>query len=159
MAEFLLAAVGSGETEILAVDRADLAARCRLNGVHLTDGARTTRASRRLLGNNRTVGAFCGASRDTGYKAGEAGADYVAFGPLDLSSEPAAGHVSPGFLELWTSTTVIPALADRCGSPEHAAAFAPMSDFLVIGPEIWNAPAPSDALRNILAPLPPDSGR
>ena len=159
MAEFLLAAVGVDETEILAIDRADLAARCRLDGVHLTDGARTVPASRRLLGDERTIGAFCGSSRDAGYKAGEASADYVAFGPLDAGGGPAAGCVSPDFLELWTSTTIIPALADCCGSPEQAAAFAPVSDFLVIGPEIWNGPAPSDALRDILASVPPDSGR
>ena len=159
MAEFLRAGVGGGETEILAVDRADLAARCRLDGVHLTDYARAVRASRRLLGDERTVGAFCGTSRDAGYKAGEAGADYVAFGPLDAGDGPAAGCVSPDFLELWTSTTVIPALADCCGSPEQAAAFAPVSDFLVIGPEMWNVPAPSDALRHILGPILTDSGR
>lgn len=154
MAEFLVAAVGGGETEILAVDRADLAERCRLDGVHLSDGARAVRASRRLLGDERTVGVFCGSSRDAGYKAGEAGADYVAFGPPDPD-----GSVNPGFLELWTSTTVIPALADCCGSPEQAAAFAPVSDFLVIEPEIWNVPAPSAALRDILAPILTDFGQ
>ena len=157
MAGFLLSAVG-GETEILAIDRADLVERCWLDGVHLTDGTRSVRASRRLLGDEHTIGAFCGSSRDAGYKAGEAGTDYVAFGPLDPGGGPMTDHVSPDFFELWTSTTVIPALADCCGTPEQAAAFAPVSDFLVIGPEIWNAPAPPDALRDILASVPSDSG-
>ena len=50
-----------------------------LDGVHLTDGARTVRYARKELGSDAIVGAFCGTSRHEGMNAGEAGADYRAY--------------------------------------------------------------------------------
>ena len=48
-----------------------------LDGVHLTDGARSVRSVRKTLGADAIVGAYCHASRHDGMTAGEAGADYV----------------------------------------------------------------------------------
>ena len=59
-----------------------LVERLGLDGVHLTDGARSVRKVRKDLGADAIVGAFCGTSRHEGMSAGEAGADYVAFGPI-----------------------------------------------------------------------------
>ena len=59
-----------------------LAERHGLDGVHLTDGARSVRAARKDLGPDAIVGAFCGPTRHEGISAGEAGADYAAFGPV-----------------------------------------------------------------------------
>jgi len=61
-----------------------LAERLGLDGVHLGDGARRVAKTRKALGEDAIVGAFCGTSRHDGMNAGEAGADYVSFGP-DLS--------------------------------------------------------------------------
>ena len=63
-----------------------LAERLGLDGVHLTDGARTVRKARKDLGADAIVGAFCGISRHEGMSAGEAGADYVALGPLGVTA-------------------------------------------------------------------------
>ncbi len=62
-----------------------LAERLGLDGVHLNDGARSVRQARKDLGDDAIVGAFCRASRHDGISAGEAGADYVAFGPVGAS--------------------------------------------------------------------------
>ena len=59
-----------------------LAERYGLDGVHLTDGARSVRKIRKELGADPILGAFCAASRHDGMTAGEAGADYVSFGPV-----------------------------------------------------------------------------
>ncbi|MBC7675903.1 MAG: thiamine phosphate synthase, partial [Rhodoferax sp.] len=64
------------ETHILMVERLGL------DGVHLTDGARSIRKVRKDLGNDAIIGAFCGITRHDGISAAEAGADYVAFGPV-----------------------------------------------------------------------------
>ena len=63
-----------------------MAERHGLDGVHLSDGARSLREARKLLGPDAIVGAFCGASRHEGMTAGEAGADYVSFGPVGTSA-------------------------------------------------------------------------
>ncbi|MFN0116120.1 MAG: thiamine phosphate synthase, partial [Paracoccaceae bacterium] len=59
-----------------------LADRHGLDGVHLPDGARGLRDARKLLGPDAIVGAYCGVTRHDGINAAEAGADYVAFGPV-----------------------------------------------------------------------------
>jgi thiamine-phosphate pyrophosphorylase len=72
------------ETHLRLVDRLGL------DGVHLTDAARTVRYARKELGAEAIVGAFCGGSRHDGLAAGEAGADYIAFGPVgEARWEPA----------------------------------------------------------------------
>ena len=48
-----------------------LAERLGLDGVHLTDGARSVRKTRTALGADAIVGAFCHASRHDGMTAGE----------------------------------------------------------------------------------------
>jgi thiamine-phosphate pyrophosphorylase len=59
--------------------------RLGLDGVHLTDGARSVRKVRKDLGTEAIIGAFCGATRHEGIAAAEAGADYVAFGPAGVT--------------------------------------------------------------------------
>ena len=59
-----------------------LAERLGLDGVHLNDGARSVRKVRKQLGADAIVGAFCGTSKHDGMNAGEAGADYISFGPV-----------------------------------------------------------------------------
>jgi thiamine-phosphate pyrophosphorylase len=53
------------EGHVLLVDRLGL------DGVHLTDAARSVRKTRADLGPDAIVGAFCGASRHDGLTAGE----------------------------------------------------------------------------------------
>ncbi len=59
--------------------------RLGLDGVHLIDGARSVRKSRKDLGRDAIVGAFCASSRHDAMNAAEAGADYVSFGPVAAS--------------------------------------------------------------------------
>ena len=59
-----------------------LAEKLGLDGVHLGDGSRRVAKTRKMLGDDAIVGAHCGTSRHDGMSAGEAGADYVSFGPI-----------------------------------------------------------------------------
>ena len=63
-----------------------LVERLGLDGVHLTDGARSVRDARKMLGEDAIVGSFCSTSRHEGMSAGEAGADYICFGPVTPSA-------------------------------------------------------------------------
>ncbi len=61
-------------------DRPDLAARLGCDGVHIGQQDATYDEARAAMGRDRIVGVTCHGSRDLAFDAGEAGADYVAFG-------------------------------------------------------------------------------
>ncbi len=61
-------------------DRPDLVRESGCDGAHVGADDMDVAAARRLLGTDLTLGASCYASRDRAMAAGEAGADYVAFG-------------------------------------------------------------------------------
>lgn len=130
-----------------------LAARHGLDGVHLSDGARSVRKARKELGDDAIVGAFCGASRHDGMNAGEAGADYVSFGPVG-PSPLGDGTVAPTDLFAWWSEMIeVPVVAEGALSAELIAELAPVTDFFAIGEEIWREDDALAALRTLTAPL------
>ncbi|MCT4369992.1 thiamine phosphate synthase [Yangia mangrovi] len=130
-----------------------LAQRLGLDGVHLTDGSRSVRAARKDLGPDAIVGAFCGSFRHDGMVAGEAGADYVAFGPL--SGEVIGDGVLADFelFEWWSQLIEVPVVAEGGLTPELVAQLAPVTDFLSIGEEIWNTEDPAAALKSLISAI------
>ncbi|MCQ0969729.1 thiamine phosphate synthase [Paracoccus sp. TK19116] len=127
-------------------DHIELARRHGLDGVHLTDGARSVRYARKELGADAIVGAFCGGSRHDGMNAGEAGADYVSFGPV---GDSALGHGQRPELDLfqwWSETIEVPVVAEGALDADRMADLAPLCDFIAIGAEIWAADDPVAAL-------------
>ncbi|MDM7932256.1 thiamine phosphate synthase [Tabrizicola sp.] len=130
-----------------------LADRLGLDGVHLTDGARTVRKARKDLGADAIVGAFCGTSRHEGMAAGEAGADYVALGPLGETTLGDGSRVDFDVFEWWSEVIEVPIIAEGALTAELVAKFGPVTDFFAVGEEIWGAEDPLSALKALLAPL------
>lgn len=130
-----------------------LVERLGLDGVHLTDPGRNVRQARKDLGPDAIVGAFCGASRHDGMNAGEAGADYVAFGPVQPGPLDDADPAPVDLFEWWSQMIELPVVAQGGLSPEHAASVAPFADFLALGDEIWGAEDPVAAFQAIMAAL------
>ncbi|MEO9777555.1 MAG: thiamine phosphate synthase [Sedimentitalea sp.] len=131
-------------------DHVVLAERLGLDGVHLTDAAKSVRAARKALGPDAIVGSFCGTSRHDGLSAGEAGADYISFGPV---GETALGDGSVAELDLfqwWSEVIEIPVVAEGGLTPELLRSLAPVTDFFGIGDEIWNADDPAASLATLL---------
>jgi len=135
------------ESHLLLVERLGL------DGVHLPDGARNLRKARKALGNDAIVGAFCGASRHDGVTAGEAGADYVAFGPVGATPLGDGTRAEEDLFAWWSEMIEIPVVAEGALTPDIVARLAPVTDFLAIGEEIWQAEDPIAALRSLIAPL------
>lgn len=135
------------DVPLLLTDHFRLVTRLGLDGVHLTDGARTIRAARTALARDAIVGAYAHASRHDGMSAGEAGADYVSFGPLSQSSL-GDGLLAPLDLFGWWSEMIeVPVVAEGGLTPEIAADLAGVSDFLCLGDELWSHPdGPETAL-------------
>ncbi|SIS71711.1 thiamine-phosphate pyrophosphorylase [Roseivivax lentus] len=130
-----------------------LAERLGLDGVHFPDGGRSVRAARKELGPDAIVGAFCGTSRHDGMNAGEAGADYVAFGPV---AETALGDGSVAERELfewWSQMIELPVVAEGGLTEAVIRDLAPVVDFFSVGEEIWRTEDPAGALGALIAAM------
>lgn len=135
------------DTHLLLVERLGL------DGVHLTDGARNVRKARKDLGPDAIVGAFCGTTRHEGLSAGEAGADYVAFGPVGATGLGTGAQAEQDLFQWWSEMIEVPVIAEGGLTPELVARFAPVTDFFGLGEEIWTAEDPAQALKALLAPI------
>lgn len=124
-----------------------------LDGVHLSDGARNLRTARKELGADAIVGAYCGQSRHDGMNAGEAGADYVCFGPVGETVLGTGARAERDLFAWWSEMIEVPVVAEGALTPALVAEFAPVTDFFAIGEEIWSAEDPVAALRALIAAM------
>jgi len=135
----LRAVAHARDVAIVIEDHAGFVERLGLDGVHLSDGARAVRKLRKDLGKEAIVGAFCGASRHDGMNAGEAGADYVSFGPVGSTALGHGTRAEPEIFEWWSQMIEVPVVAEGALDPATAAALAGITDFIALGTEIWSA--------------------
>ena len=139
------------DVAIVVSDHTGLAERLGLDGVHLSSAKKSVRDARKALGPDAIVGSFCAASRHDGLSAGEAGADYIAFGPITgIADEEGA---TDDLFQWWSDVVEVPVVAEGGLTPETIARLAPMTDFFGIGEEIWNEADPVAALATLTASL------
>jgi thiamine-phosphate pyrophosphorylase len=130
-----------------------LAQRLGLDGVHLTDGARSVRMARKELGADAIVGAFCAQSRQDGMGAGEAGADYVSFGPVGETTLGDGSRAEADLFQWWSEMIEIPVVAEGGLDAGIVRSLAPVTDFFGIGEEIWRTDDPVAALKTLTAAM------
>ena len=126
-----------------------LVERLGLDGVHLTDGARSVRKTRKELGDEAIVGAFCHNSRHDGMTAGELGADYVSFGPCGVTPLGDGRQAERELFEWWSMMIEVPVVAEGALDTALIRDLAPVTDFFGIGDEIWGADDPVAALQTL----------
>lgn len=141
------------DVAIVVADQLRLVETLGLDGVHLSDGARQVRAARKALGADAIVGAFARSSSHDGMTAGEAGADYVAFGPVGDTGLGDGILADRDLFAWWSEMIELPVVAEGGLTQTLVERLAPVTDFLAIGPEIWEAEDPAQALAALLAPL------
>lgn len=129
-----------------------LARRLGADGVHLGQSDGDPRAARELLGREAQIGVTCHASRHLAMEAGEAGADYVAFGAFfPTTTKQVEHHARADILSWWTALSPIPCVAiggitaDNCHPLVAAGA-----DFLAVSSAIWAAEKPDMAVAAML---------
>ncbi len=127
-----------------------LVERLGLDGVHLTDGARSVRAARKELGADAIVGSFCTASRHEGMNAGESGADYISFGPIGTSALGDGSHADTELFDWWSQMIELPVVAEGRLDAQSIRALAGSTDFFALGPEVWSAETPALALGQLI---------
>jgi len=127
--------------------------RLGLDGVHLPDGARAVRKWRKELGDDAIVGAYCGASRHDGITAGEAGADYVSFGPVGQTALGDGTVADADLFQWWSEMIEVPVVAEGALNEEHIRNLCNYTDFFGFGQEIWTAEDPIARLKAFLTAM------
>lgn len=120
-------------------DSVSLAKRLKADGVHLGQGDGDVRGAREALGREAQIGVTCNASRHLAMEAGEAGADYVAFGAFFPSSTKESEHrPDPELLAWWQQIFEIPCVAIGGITPENCAPLVRAgADFLAVSHAVW----------------------
>ena len=131
------------EVAFILNDNASLAHELDADGVHLGQGDGDVRAARTLLGHDKDIGVTCHDSRHLAFEAGEAGADYVAFGAFfDTQTKQTDVRSDLEVLTMWDEVTDLPCVAiggitvENCRSLADAGAH-----FVAVSSGVWNHPS------------------
>ncbi|WP_238368915.1 thiamine phosphate synthase [Heliomarina baculiformis] len=141
------------DVALVISDHVVLAERHGLDGVHLSDAARSVRSARKTLGPDAIVGSFCAASRHDGMTAGEAGADYVCFGPVGETTLNDGTRAEAELFQWWSEMIEIPVVAEGALTDELMRSLAPATDFFGIGDEIWSSDQPLARLNQLISAM------
>jgi thiamine-phosphate pyrophosphorylase len=111
------------------------------DGAHVGQQDMPAREARRVLG-TLTMGVTCHDSRDLAMAAGEAGADYVAFGAFfPTATKNAPTRADPNILEWWSALMEPPCVAIGGITPENCAPLVRAgADFLAVVGAVWAHP-------------------
>jgi len=128
-------------------DRPDLAFETGCDGVHVGQDDTPYREARAMVGPDAIVGVTCHDSRHLAMVAGEAGADYVAFGAFyPTSTKEAKFHAEPEILSWWSELMEVPCVAIGGITVDNARPLIEAgADFLAVAGGVWNHPAGPEA--------------
>jgi thiamine-phosphate pyrophosphorylase len=123
-------------------DQPDLAVATGCDGAHVGAEDLPAAEARRVLGGKLTLGVSCYASRDLAMRAGEAGADYVAFGSFFPSGTKQTGIRSDiDLLQWWSELMELPSVAIGGITAENCAPLVQAgADFLAVIGAVWGHP-------------------
>lgn len=123
-------------------DSIALAKRLAADGVHLGQDDGDPREARAALGPAAQIGVTCHDSRHLAMEAGEAGADYVAFGSFYPTTTKAVRHrPEPAILGWWSALFELPCVAIGGITPDNAGPLIEAgADFIAVCGSVWNAP-------------------
>lgn len=141
LAEPLLAICRSRDVAFIVNDSISLAKRLGADGVHLGQGDGDIREARDVLGRDAQIGVTCHASRHLAMEAGEAGADYVAFGSFFPSTTKTSEfRPEPEILSWWQNLFEIPCVAIGGITPGNCTPLIEAgADFLAVSGAIWES--------------------
>ena len=126
-------------------DSMRLGKRLGADGVHLGQKDGSVREARALLGPKAQIGVTCHDSRHLAMEAGEAGADYVAFGAFyPTQTKPSPYRPDPSILGWWSALFEIPCVAIGGITPKNAKPLIDAgADFLAVCQAVWGSSEPA----------------
>ncbi len=121
-------------------DSVTLAKRLKADGVHLGQGDGNVKEARAELGREVQIGVTCHGSKHFAMEAGEAGADYVAFGAFfDSGTKETEHRAELELLNWWSQLFELPCVAIGGITPENCVPLVKSgADFLAVSGAVWN---------------------
>ena len=149
LAEPLQRICADADVAFIVNDSMALAKRLGADGVHLGQSDGDVREARALLGPSAQIGKTCHDSRHFAMEAGEAGADYVAFGAFyPTTTKPSNYRPAPSILTWWSTLFEIPCVAIGGITPENAKPLVEAgADFIAVCQAVWGKDDPGAAAR------------
>jgi thiamine-phosphate pyrophosphorylase len=147
---------------VLINDSPELAVELGADGVHVGWDDASVKETRAIVGPDMIVGATAKNSRHVAMSAGEAGADYVAFGAFfPTSTKEGTVQADLELLEIWQESMEIPCVAIGGITVDNAAPLVTAgADFLAVSSGVWDyadgAPAAVAAFNALLDSLSAD---
>jgi thiamine-phosphate pyrophosphorylase len=140
LAEPLQRICGDRDVAFIVNDSIALAKRIGADGVHLGQSDGDPQEARERLGRGAQIGVTCHASRHLAMEAGEAGADYVAFGAFFATTTKQVEHrAEPDILTWWQTLFELPCVAIGGITPANCAPLVQAgADFLAVSGAVWN---------------------
>ena len=129
----------ANEVAFIVNDDMALAKRLGADGVHLGQGDGDPREARALLGPAAQIGVTCHDSRHLAMEAGDAGADYVAFGAFHPTATKETSHrPDPSILSWWSRLFEMPCVAIGGITPRNGRLLVDAgADFLAVCSAVW----------------------
>lgn len=133
------------EIAFLICDQPELAKELDLDGVHLENdlSEKRVKSVRKLLGDDKSIGVSCRSSRHLAMELGEAGADYVSFGPVFMSPTKDLPPMEDAMeaIRWWGKMMELPQVAVGGVTPENGdLAVDAGADFLAAISSVWSDP-------------------
>ena len=140
LAEPLQRICADADVAFIVNDSISLAKRLGADGVHLGQDDGDPREARSVLGPAAQVGVTCHDSRHLAMEAGEAGADYVAFGSFHPTTTKQVQHQpEPVILSWWSALFELPCVAIGGITPANAGPLvAAGADFIAVSGAVWS---------------------
>lgn len=140
LAEPLQRICADRDVAFIVNDSISLAKRLGADGVHLGQGDGEVADARQRLGREAQIGVTCHDSRHLAMDAGEAGADYVAFGAFFPTGTKVVEHrATLDLLSWWQQIFELPCVAIGGITPENCASLVVAgADFLAVSGAVWN---------------------
>ena len=140
LAEPLQRICAARDVAFIVNDSISLAKRIGADGVHLGQSDGTVAEAREQLGREAQIGVTCHASRHLAMDAGEAGADYVAFGAFfPTTTKQVEQFAEPEILTWWQGLFELPCVAIGGITPANARLLVEAgADFLAVSGAVWN---------------------
>ncbi len=113
------------------------------DGVHVGQSDAAYNEARQIVGADRIVGVTCHDSRHLAMEAGEAGADYVAFGAFfPTRTKSTTTRPEPELLYWWNRLMTIPSVAIGGITAENCTPLVEAgADFLAVVSAVWDHPS------------------
>jgi len=142
VAATVMSEVQSRGVAVIINDSVDLALELGADGVHVGREDTPVADARARLGPDAIVGTTCKSSRHFAMEAGEAGADYVAFGAFyPTGTKEGATPADTDVLSFWQEAMTLPCVAIGGITVDNGAPLVRAgADFLAVSSGVWQYP-------------------